>query len=266
MYTVPGFDAPAMFPSNSVMTWRPLLSTGSLGMVPPLQRYYGTLRLPAVRLDPFDFFTSRYHRVAHGLLPSVVGVPPAHWGRFFPSPRGKLFMLSLLNNSFNSRPRLGIPLLGQGKLAFDQQGQDDSDPLAETATRRFPPGVFRPSLGKVGGGKMGTGFLGPLVGVGRAGTGTTQEVGNRNANPLRARRARSRSFAFCDSERAEFKSARLRASPTPRGHHTARRAPGGGSGNGYQRPPRPPRQHAPTAYVPRDARACGERTRRARPE
>src|SRR5208283_5031047 len=74
MYTVPGFDAPAMFPSNGVMTWRPLLSTGSLGMVPPLQRYYGTLRLPVVRLDPFEFFTSRYHRVARGLLPSVVGV------------------------------------------------------------------------------------------------------------------------------------------------------------------------------------------------
>ena len=76
MDTVPGFDAPAMFPSNGVMTWRPLLSTGSLGMVPPLQRYYGTLRLPAVHLDPFEFFTSRYHRVARGLLPSVVGVPP----------------------------------------------------------------------------------------------------------------------------------------------------------------------------------------------
>src|SRR5271157_504974 len=58
------------------MTWRPLVSTGSLGMVPPLQRYYGTLRLPVVRLDPFEFFTSRYHRVARGLLPSVVGVPP----------------------------------------------------------------------------------------------------------------------------------------------------------------------------------------------
>src|SRR5271167_3628466 len=71
-----GFDAPAMFPSNGVMTWRPLLSTGSLGMVPPLKRYYGTLRLPAAHLDPFEFFTSRYHRVARGLLPSVVGVPP----------------------------------------------------------------------------------------------------------------------------------------------------------------------------------------------
>ena len=56
--TVKGFDAPAMFPSNGVMTWRPLLSTGSLGMVPPLPRYYGTLRLPAARLDPFDIFTS----------------------------------------------------------------------------------------------------------------------------------------------------------------------------------------------------------------
>ena len=43
-----------MCSSNGVMTWRPLLSTGSLGMVPPPQRYYGTLRLPAVRLDPFD--------------------------------------------------------------------------------------------------------------------------------------------------------------------------------------------------------------------
>ena len=55
MYTVPGFDAPAMCPSNGVMTWRPLPSTGSLGMVPPLQRYYGTLPLPAVHLDPFEF-------------------------------------------------------------------------------------------------------------------------------------------------------------------------------------------------------------------
>ena len=52
--TVLGFDAPAMWPSNGVMTWRPLLSTGSLGMVPPLRRYYGTLRLPAVLLDPLD--------------------------------------------------------------------------------------------------------------------------------------------------------------------------------------------------------------------
>src|SRR5208283_2360670 len=74
-----GFDAPAMCSSNGVMTWRPLLSTGSLGMVPPLQRYYGTLRLPAVRLDPFEFFTSRYHRLARGLLSSVVGVPPGAW-------------------------------------------------------------------------------------------------------------------------------------------------------------------------------------------
>jgi hypothetical protein len=55
MYTVKGFDAPAMCPANGVMTWRPLLSTGSLGMVPPLQRYYGTLRLPPVRLAALRF-------------------------------------------------------------------------------------------------------------------------------------------------------------------------------------------------------------------
>ena len=88
---------------------------------------------------------------------------PAHWGRFFPSPRGKLFMLSLLNNSFNSRPRLGIPLLGQGKLAFDQQGQDDSDPLAEHADQPIPSGAFRASLVNVGGRQMRHGLLGPLV-------------------------------------------------------------------------------------------------------
>ena len=69
-----------MCSSNGVMTWRPLRSTGSLGMVPPLPRYYGTLRLPAVRLDPFEFFTSRYHRVARGLLPSVVGRPTGGQG------------------------------------------------------------------------------------------------------------------------------------------------------------------------------------------
>ena len=39
-----------MFPSDGVMTRRPLLSTGSLGMVPPPRRYYGTLRLPSVPL------------------------------------------------------------------------------------------------------------------------------------------------------------------------------------------------------------------------
>ena len=36
--TLMGFDAPAVFPSNGVMVRHPLLSTGSLGMVPPLQR------------------------------------------------------------------------------------------------------------------------------------------------------------------------------------------------------------------------------------
>ena len=63
-------------------------------------------------------------------------------------------MLSLLNNSFNSRPRLGIPLLGQGKLAFDQQGQVGSDPLAEHADQPIPSGAFRASLVNVGGGQM----------------------------------------------------------------------------------------------------------------
>ena len=45
-------------------------------MVPPLHRYYGTLRLPVVRLDPLVGFASRYHRFARVFAPSVGGVPP----------------------------------------------------------------------------------------------------------------------------------------------------------------------------------------------
>ena len=39
-----------MFPSNGSLKRHPLPSRGPSGAVPPLQRYYGTLRLPAVRL------------------------------------------------------------------------------------------------------------------------------------------------------------------------------------------------------------------------
>ena len=49
-------------------------------VVPPLQRYYGTLRLPAVRLDPFDFFTSRYHRFRPWFAPLGRGRPTGGLG------------------------------------------------------------------------------------------------------------------------------------------------------------------------------------------
>jgi hypothetical protein len=39
-----------MFPSNGFVTRRPLPSTGSLGVVPRLRRYYEALRLPSVPL------------------------------------------------------------------------------------------------------------------------------------------------------------------------------------------------------------------------
>jgi hypothetical protein len=48
--TSPGFDAPARFPSNGWLKRHPLRSAGSLGMVPPLPRSSGRLRLPAARL------------------------------------------------------------------------------------------------------------------------------------------------------------------------------------------------------------------------
>ena len=119
--TVMGFDAPALCPSNGVMTWRPLLSTGSLGRVPPLQRYYGTLRLPAVHLDPFEFFTSRYLRVARGLLPSVVGVPPGARELLVPvSPSGLTMetsgSLRFLGNPGGHCPCSSTPV-GSGRLS-----------------------------------------------------------------------------------------------------------------------------------------------------
>jgi hypothetical protein len=77
--TVKGFDAPAMFPSNGVMTWRPLLSTGSLGWFP---RFIDTMG----RSDSPSFVSTRSISsradttvFARGLLPSVVGVPPGAW-------------------------------------------------------------------------------------------------------------------------------------------------------------------------------------------
>jgi hypothetical protein len=73
--TATGSDAPAVYPSNGAMTWRPLLSTGSLRtMVPPLRRYYGMLRLPAVRLDSL--------RILHEPIP-----PSRPW--FAPLGRGR---------------------------------------------------------------------------------------------------------------------------------------------------------------------------------
>jgi hypothetical protein len=51
--TSTGSDAPAMFPSNGRLKRRPLRSAGSFGRVPPLPRYYGTLRLPAAHLAAF---------------------------------------------------------------------------------------------------------------------------------------------------------------------------------------------------------------------
>ena len=90
-------------------------------MVPPLQRYYGTLRFPAVHLDPFDFFTSRYHRVARGLLPSVVGVPPGARELSVPvSPSGLTMetsgSLRFLGNPGGHCPCSSTPV-GSGRLS-----------------------------------------------------------------------------------------------------------------------------------------------------
>ena len=110
-----------MFPSNGVMTWRPLLSTGSLGMVPPLPRYYGTLRLPSVLLSPLDFSRADTIVFARGLLPSVVGVPPGARELSVPvSPSGLTMetsgSLRFLGNPGGHCPCSSTPV-GSGRLS-----------------------------------------------------------------------------------------------------------------------------------------------------
>jgi len=51
-----------MFPSNGVMTWCHLLSTGSLGWVPRFGDTTGRSDSPPFVSARFEFFTSRYHR------------------------------------------------------------------------------------------------------------------------------------------------------------------------------------------------------------
>jgi hypothetical protein len=69
-------DAFAVFPSNGVITWRPLLSTGSLGWFPCFVDTMGRSDSLPSASTRFEFFTSRFHCFARGVLPSVVGVPP----------------------------------------------------------------------------------------------------------------------------------------------------------------------------------------------
>ena len=57
------------------MTRRPLPSTGSLGPVPPLHRYYEALRLPAALPPRFVSFAWRYHGCARRFAPTGCGRP-----------------------------------------------------------------------------------------------------------------------------------------------------------------------------------------------
>ena len=59
-----GFDAPAMFPSNGVMTWRPPFSPrGPSGWFPRFNDTMGRSDSPPPISTRSKFFTSRYHRV-----------------------------------------------------------------------------------------------------------------------------------------------------------------------------------------------------------
>ena len=53
------------------MRRRPLPSSGSLGTVPPAQRYYGTLRLPAARLAALRFLRLAIPSLRPWFVPSA---------------------------------------------------------------------------------------------------------------------------------------------------------------------------------------------------
>ena len=55
------------------MRRHPLPSTGSLGLVPPLQRYYEVLRLPPPISPRFVSFAWRYHRCIRVFVPPGPG-------------------------------------------------------------------------------------------------------------------------------------------------------------------------------------------------
>src|SRR5271166_581965 len=89
--------------------------------VPPLHRYYGTLRLPAVHLDPLVASRADTTVFARGLLPSVVGVPPGAWELSVPvSPSGLTMetsgSLRFLGNSGGHCPCSSTPA-GSGRLS-----------------------------------------------------------------------------------------------------------------------------------------------------
>src|ERR1700694_4841820 len=75
-------DVSAIFPSN-VPAFRCLLpSTGSLGLVPPLLRYYQALRLPAALPRRFVAFAPRYRRCALGFALRAQGAALTGQGLF----------------------------------------------------------------------------------------------------------------------------------------------------------------------------------------
>ncbi len=71
------------FPSYGSSIRRPLPSTGSLGLVPPLQRYYETLRFPVVHPASLRFLRSAVPSSTRSFAPPHEGVGPCGAGALF---------------------------------------------------------------------------------------------------------------------------------------------------------------------------------------
>ena len=82
-----GIGVPAIFPSNGAAPRRPLPSTGSLGSVPRLPRYYWTLRLPASLPPEFGMPSPGGTAVVLvGSLPRRRARSPRAWALMFRCP------------------------------------------------------------------------------------------------------------------------------------------------------------------------------------
>ena len=94
-------DVSAIFPSNGSVFRCPLPSTGSLGLVPPLHRYYTALRLPVA--PPASLCFLRF------------AVPPLRLGL---RSRGRKAQRPRARGFFTGLPRTGSPTETTGPPRF----------------------------------------------------------------------------------------------------------------------------------------------------
>src|SRR6185437_9965761 len=98
-----------MYPSNGRLKRRPLLSAGTIGPVPPPRRYYGALRLPAVRLAALRCLRLAIPPFASGLLPAAGTHDRGLRGVGVPVPEPEISMEAAASLRFPGDPHVPAP-------------------------------------------------------------------------------------------------------------------------------------------------------------